>query len=117
MKADKIVKNAKVFTSDKNKLNATAFAVKDGKFVYVGDESGLSDFEGEGEVIDLGGKFVMPAIIDSHVHVAMSVIFEYADPGPFIECTNKKECVAFIAEHVKKIPECAVTDFYLNAKN
>ena len=32
----------------------------------------------------------MPAIIDSHVHVVLSVIFEYADLGPRIECTHKK---------------------------
>ena len=33
MKVDKIVKNAKVYTSDKKNLHATSFAVKDGKFV------------------------------------------------------------------------------------
>ena len=115
IEADCILKNAKIFTADKSKLNATALAVKDGKFIYVGDETGLSEFEGE--VKDLGGKFVMPAIIDSHVHVAMSVIFDHADPGPFIECSNKKECVAFIAEHVKKNPGLKATDFCLNAKN
>ena len=102
MKVDYIIKNAKIFTSDKSKLNATALAVKDGKFVYVGDDAGLSAFEGE--VKDLGGKFVMPAIIDSHVHVVLSVIFEYSDLGPRINCNNKKECLEFIAEHIKKNP-------------
>ena len=38
MKVDQIVKNAKIFTSDENNLHATALAVKDGKFVYVGDD-------------------------------------------------------------------------------
>ena len=71
-KVDRIIKNAKIFTSDKEKLNATALAIKDGKFVYVGDDAGLSDFEGD--VADFGGKFIMPAIIDSHVHVAMGVV-------------------------------------------
>lgn len=114
MKADKIIKNAKIFTSAKNKLNATALAVKDGKFIYVGDDAGISNFEGE--VIDLGGKFVMPAIIDSHVHVAMGVIFEYSDPGPFIECTNKKECLSFIADYVKKTPKLKRYRFLLERK-
>lgn len=114
MKADRIVKNAKVFTSDKDKLNATAFAVKDGKFVYVGDEAGLSEFEGE--VVDLGGKFVMPAVIDSHVHVAMGVVFEYSDPGPFIDCNNKTECVAFVADYVKKNPGMHRYRFLLERK-
>ena len=73
MKADKIIKNAKIFTADKNRPQATALAVKDGKFVYVGDEAGLSAYEGE--VTDLGGKFIMPGIIDSHVHVTTGVGF------------------------------------------
>ena len=42
MKADRIIKNAKIFTSDKDHPMATALVVKDGKFVYVGDEAGLS---------------------------------------------------------------------------
>ena len=59
MKADQIIKNAKIFTANKNNLQATALVVKDGKFIYVGDEAGLSAYEGE--VTDLGGKFIMPA--------------------------------------------------------
>ena len=35
MKADKIIKNAHIFTADKNHPKATALVVKDGKFVYV----------------------------------------------------------------------------------
>ena len=47
MKADKIIKNAKIFTSDKDNPQASALVEKDGKFVYVGDEAGLSEYEGE----------------------------------------------------------------------
>ena len=47
MKVDQIIKNAKIFTSDKNNPQATALVVKDGKFVYVGDEAGLSAYEGK----------------------------------------------------------------------
>ena len=74
MKADQIIKNAKVFTADEGKPLASALVVKDGKFAYVGDEAGLADFEGE--VTDLGGKFVMPGIVDSHIHITTGVGFE-----------------------------------------
>lgn len=47
MKADKIFKNAHIFTADKNHPKAAALVVKDGKFVYVGDEAGLAGYEGE----------------------------------------------------------------------
>ena len=63
MRADKVFKNAKIYTTDKEQPYATVFAVKDGKFAYVGDETGLADFEGEAR--DLGGKFVMPGF--SHI--------------------------------------------------
>ena len=75
MKADKIIKNAKIFTANKDNPLASALVVKDGKFVYVGDEAGLSAYEGE--VTDLGGKFIMPGILDTHVHVTSSIGFEY----------------------------------------
>ena len=102
MKADKIIKNAKIFTADSDKPMATALAVKDGKFVYVGDEAGLSDYEGD--VTDLGGKFVMPAIIDSHVHVTIPVGFEYAPMGERLEPNGKQEALDIMEDYIKKNP-------------
>ena len=111
MKADRIIKNAKIFTSDKNNPQATALAVKDGKFVYVGNESGLSAYEGE--VTDLGGKFIMPGIIDSHVHITMPVGFEYKDMGSYIVCDSKKEALEYIADTVGKNPDVKYHSFML----
>jgi hypothetical protein len=102
MKADQIIKNAKIFTSDKNNPQATALVVKDGKFVYVGDEAGLSAYEGK--VTDLGGKFIMPGIIDSHMHVTIPVGFEYAPMGLRIEPNGKQEALNMMADYVKKNP-------------
>ena len=102
MKADKIIKNAKIFTSDKDKPMASALAVKDGKFVYVGDEAGLTAYEGE--VTDLGGKFIMPGIIDSHVHVTIPVGFEYADMGERLEPNGKQEALDMMAQRIKANP-------------
>ena len=96
MTADQIIKNAKIFTSDKANPQATALVVKDGKFVYVGDEAGLSAFEGE--VTDLSGKFVLPGIIDSHVHVTTGTGFEYVDLGVLVLCPTKQECLDFMAD-------------------
>ena len=102
MKADQIIKNAKIFTSDKDNPMATSLVVKDGKFVYVGDEAGLADYEGD--VTDLGGKFIMPGIIDSHVHVTIPVGFEYADMGERIEPNGKQEALAIMAKRIKENP-------------
>jgi len=102
MKADQIIRNAKIFTSDKDNLLATSLVVKDGKFVYVGDEAGLSDYEGE--VTDLEGKFIMPGIIDSHVHVTMPVGFEYAEMGERMFCNSKQELMDAMTDYIKNNP-------------
>lgn len=102
MKADMIIRNAKIFTSNRDSLLVTALAVKDGRFIYAGDEAGLSDYEGE--VTDLCGKFIMPGIIDSHVHVTMPVGFEYKDMGEYIVCDSKKGALDFISDHIKNHP-------------
>ena len=103
MKVDKIIKNARIFTSDRENKLASALAVKDGKFVYVGDEKGLSEYEGETE--DLGGKFIMPGIIDGHVHVTMGAGYELVgEIGKMLYCSSKQETLDIIAEDVRKNP-------------
>lgn len=102
MKADILIRNARIFTADRNNPQSSALAVKDGKFVYVGDEEGLSAYEGE--VTDLSGKFIMPAILDTHVHVTSSIGFEYADLGVRFECDGKQEALRFMADYIKENP-------------
>lgn len=115
IKVDKIVKNAKVYTSDKKNLNATSFALKDGKFVYVGDESGLKDFDGE--VVDMGGKFIMSTFADAHIHLTACL-------GPFslgkieyVNGNNKKECLEAMKKVVKDNPEKEFYTFGLQLMN
>lgn len=102
MKADRIIKNARIYTSDKTTPEATALVVKDGKFIYVGDEAGLAAYEGE--VTDLGGKFITPALIDSHVHVSTGTAFEYVDLGVLVICPSKQESLDFMADYIQKNP-------------
>lgn len=102
MEADYIIINAKIFTSDKNNPIATALVVKDGKFVYVGDEAGLPNYEGK--VTDLSGKFIMPGIIDSHVHITIPVGFEYAPIGERLEPNGKQEALEIMAKYIKEHP-------------
>ncbi len=71
--ADVIYKNAKVYTENEAEMEAQAFAVRDGKFVYVGlDNTKALELltDDHTQVIDLQGKFVTPALIDAHTHIA-----------------------------------------------
>ena len=74
-KSADLVVYGKIFTSENNQL-AEAFAVKDGKFVYVGDKKGAEAFveAGRTEVVDYTGKgLVMPACGNGHAHYSIGV--------------------------------------------
>ena len=65
---DLIVHNANIYTVDNDFSKAQAFAVKDGKFVAVGDsETILSQYTAE-ETIDAQGDAVYPGFMDGHCH-------------------------------------------------
>ena len=65
---DLIVINANVYTVDSAFSKAQAFAVKDGKFVAVGnDETILSHYIAK-EAIDAQGDAVYPGFMDGHCH-------------------------------------------------
>ena len=51
----------------------SAVVMTDGKITYVGPSAGLKVPQGA-QVRDLPGKFVMPGLIDSHVHVILSEV-------------------------------------------
>lgn len=68
-KADTVIRNAKIYTVNESQPNAEAVAVKDGKIVFVGTEAEIEPWiEAETEVIDLGGKAMIPGFIESHAH-------------------------------------------------
>ena len=65
---DLIVHNANIYTVDNNFSKAQAFAVKDGKFVAVGDEEAIMRQYAAEETIDAQGDAVYPGFMDGHCH-------------------------------------------------
>lgn len=66
--ADLIIYNARVYTVDDDFSIASAFAVKDGKFIGVGTDEEIMEGFSSGEMIDLDGGPVYPGLIDAHAH-------------------------------------------------
>jgi predicted amidohydrolase YtcJ len=68
--ADRAYINGKIYTVDGNFSTASALAVKDGRFIYVGDDTGVKTHIGPLTfVFDLEGKTVIPGLHDAHVHI------------------------------------------------
>ena len=68
--ADTVYVNGNVYTVDPVFSTASAFAIKDGSFIYVGDEAGVREHVGpQTFVVDLDGKTVIPGLHDAHIHI------------------------------------------------
>jgi predicted amidohydrolase YtcJ len=70
--ADTIFRNGRIYTVNRSAPWANCVAVKGGRFIAVGDEAAVQPFAGpETAMVDLGGRMVMPGIIDVHNHIMM----------------------------------------------
>ncbi|WP_458725219.1 amidohydrolase [Pseudomonas mandelii] len=67
--ADLVLFNGKIFTADRAQPKVQALAVQDGKVLQVGSDAQIKALIASGtKVVDLGGKALMPGLIDSHSH-------------------------------------------------
>ena len=64
---DYIAYNGNIYTVNNDFNIASAFAVKDGKFIDVGNDEIFSKYN-TNEKIDLNGSTVLPGLIDAHCH-------------------------------------------------
>ena len=64
--ADLVLKNGKIVSSQG--IVQGGVAIKDGVFTAVGKDSALP--EGQ-KVIDVGGKYILPGLIDPEVHLGI----------------------------------------------
>lgn len=70
-RADLLLLNGRVFTSDEANPWAEAVAVRDGRILAVGTTAALKKLAGPGtQTIDAGGRLVLPGFIDAHLHFA-----------------------------------------------
>jgi predicted amidohydrolase YtcJ len=68
--ADLILLNGDVTTLDRANPQANAVAIRDGRFIIVGHAPDAMAHAGpETRTIDLGGRRVVPGLIDSHTHI------------------------------------------------
>lgn len=93
--ADLVVKGT-IYTAEKeNNGEATAFAVKDGKYIYVGDEQDVNKYiiEGKTQVINNENGLVIPGATEGHGHFigvdAMMRQFPGYDAQYFVEPGQK----------------------------
>ncbi len=65
-----LLTNGVIFTADDKNIHPQAIGIENGVIVAVGDKDKVTaELKNNFETIDLNGGFLMPGLIDSHVHV------------------------------------------------
>jgi predicted amidohydrolase YtcJ len=68
-KADVVLRHGKIYTADPARSFQQSIAFTGNSIVAVGDDQDVEPLIGTGtKVIDLGGKLVLPGLIDTHTH-------------------------------------------------
>ncbi|MES2696745.1 MAG: amidohydrolase [Verrucomicrobiota bacterium] len=99
-----IFHNGKVVTVDGAFSVREAFAVRNGRIEAVGTTAEMRALAGAKTAQhDLGGRFVLPGLIDSHVHAPAASMFEFDHEIPPMETIH--EVLAYIAGRAKAVPE------------
>jgi hypothetical protein len=83
---DLIVHGGKILTVDRDFTNVQAMAIQDGRVLAVGrDEEILALAGSDTQLIPLGGRTVLPGLIDSHSHATSAAMYEFDHPVPEME--------------------------------
>ncbi len=104
--ADLILHHGKVITVDKDFSIRQAIAVRGERILRVGtDEEVLRTRGPHTQVTDLGGKAVLPGLIDSHVHPSSACMTEFDHPIPEMESID--DVLAYVRGRARVLPEGA----------
>ena len=94
MKADLLLQGAQVFDSAYRCFRTASVAILDGRILYAGtDEEVLKQIEPQ-EVADLSGRWVIPGLIDIHMHIESSMV----TPPVFLKAALQHGTSTCIAE-------------------
>ena len=95
-KSNLVLKNGAVYTVDLDRSWAQAIAISDGKIVFVGTNAGADSYtDSDTVVMDLDGKMVLPAFVDSHMHPATSANL-YQNQLSLFDVTAKDQIQAYL---------------------
>jgi cytosine/adenosine deaminase-related metal-dependent hydrolase len=95
--------NADIVTmnADRHIIADGAILVKDNRIADIGKTKALKEKYPEEESFDFGGKLVIPGLIDTHVHLAQSLLRG---------CADDKELIQWLCERVWVLQGCFEKD-------
>src|SRR6185503_7878002 len=115
LRPDMILHHGKIVTVDKKFSVAEAVAIKNGRFVAVGENGGITGLKGSHtEMVDLEGRTVLPGFNDPHQHFTYNLgMVEDEFERRFRKAASVEEIVSLVKERVSRTPRGELIWFYL----
>jgi predicted amidohydrolase YtcJ len=105
MKANLLLSNGCIYTLDPGRPYAQAMAVAGNRILAVGDDAELRPLlESGGRIIDLGGRAVIPGLIDAHVHFGSYSLGIHQGKVDLDNVPSKEEAVVRAAKAAGRFP-------------
>ena len=101
--ADIVLTNGKIITVDDRFSIAQAIAIRGDRFIAVGSNQAIAKLAGPGSRrIDLGGKAVVPGLIDAHAHL-MRAAETWAVEARFDDIESRKQALEIVSRKAKEL--------------
>lgn len=91
-----VLHNARIHTLDKQRPLASAVAIQGGRFIEIGNDwksfREIDDYQSKVLHFDLGGRVVLPGLVDSHLHLknyALSLRLVNCETATRAECLQR----------------------------
>ena len=91
---DLLLENGRIYTMVSEGDCVEALCVKDGVIVYTGTAAEAERLYDAAEVVDLGGRVMLPGMGDSHLH-----FFAYCQTHTSVDlggCRSREEAIAYL---------------------
>ena len=99
---DWVLTNGKIYTVDPDQPWAEAIVIRDGEFVYVGDNEGAQAFVVDGvEITDLNARMLIPGLVDAHTHPGQIDLIQF---DASFEATDRDAFIAELAAYAAANP-------------
>ena len=105
--ADTVV-YSKIYTANTNQDYVEAFAVKNGKYIFVGSKQDAKKYikEGTTNVIDYSNDFVMPGATEGHGHYLTSSVLSVLNLTKIVDTID--DLLEFVKDTVNKNPNSSM---------
>ena len=95
--AELVLQGGRIYTADATQRIAQALAVRDGRLVFIGSDVDARRFVGPATRVEsLGGRLVLPGLVDAHIHPLDIVDL------PFCDLDNRPQSLAALSAFVKQ---------------